>query len=165
MMASNPITKVTPKSILALDRAAEFRSEFLDGEIIAMSGGSMRHSRLPAILSDSSIWPAGTPANFWLRLRVRVVPSHVRISRPHRRVWKADAGRRPPGYSGESHGNLRSSFALHRALRSRREVSALPGIESLRITSWWLRIKSASSNTRAATPTPGPSVIIRHAKH
>jgi Uma2 family endonuclease len=43
-MASNPITKVTAEEYLALDRAAEFRSEFLDGEIIAMSGGSERHS-------------------------------------------------------------------------------------------------------------------------
>lgn len=43
-MASSPITKVTAEEYLALDRAAEFRSEFLDGEIVAMSGGSMRHS-------------------------------------------------------------------------------------------------------------------------
>jgi len=47
-MASNPITKVTAEEYLALDRAAEFRSEFLDGEIVAMSGGSMRHSGLGA---------------------------------------------------------------------------------------------------------------------
>jgi Uma2 family endonuclease len=45
-MASSPITKVTAEEYLALDRAAEFRSEFLDGEIIAMSGGSPRHSEL-----------------------------------------------------------------------------------------------------------------------
>jgi len=45
-MASNAVTKVTEEQYLAMDRAAEFRSEFLDGEIIAMSGGSVRHSRL-----------------------------------------------------------------------------------------------------------------------
>jgi Uma2 family endonuclease len=45
-MASNAVTKVTEEQYLALDRAAEFRSEFLDGEIVAMSGGSMRHSGL-----------------------------------------------------------------------------------------------------------------------
>jgi Uma2 family endonuclease len=49
-MASNPITKVTAEEYLARDRAAELRSEFLDGEIIAMSGGSMRHSELGANL-------------------------------------------------------------------------------------------------------------------
>ncbi len=45
-MASNPIAKVTVQEYLALDRAAEFRNEFLDGEIIAMSGGTMHHARL-----------------------------------------------------------------------------------------------------------------------
>jgi hypothetical protein len=40
------MTKITEERYLALDRAAEFRSELLDGEIIAMSGGSMRHARL-----------------------------------------------------------------------------------------------------------------------
>jgi len=50
-VASSPITKVTAEEYLALDRAAEFRSEFIDGEIIAMSGGSMRHSRLKMNLS------------------------------------------------------------------------------------------------------------------
>lgn len=49
-MGSNPITKVTAEEYLALDRAAEFRSEFLDGEIVAMSGGSARHARLAAHL-------------------------------------------------------------------------------------------------------------------
>ncbi len=45
-MASNAVTKVTEEQYLAMDRAAEFRSEFLDGEVVAMSGGSVRHSRL-----------------------------------------------------------------------------------------------------------------------
>jgi Uma2 family endonuclease len=45
-VASNPITKVTVDEYLAVDRAAETRSEFIDGEIIAMSGGSARHSGL-----------------------------------------------------------------------------------------------------------------------
>jgi Uma2 family endonuclease len=45
-VASNPIAKVTAEEYLALDRAAEFRSEFLDGEMVAMSGASMRHVRL-----------------------------------------------------------------------------------------------------------------------
>ena len=49
-MASNPVTKVTEEEYLALDRAAEIRSEFLDGEMIAMSGGSMRHAQLQANL-------------------------------------------------------------------------------------------------------------------
>jgi Uma2 family endonuclease len=45
-VASNPVTKITEEQYLAIDRAAEIRSEFLDGEMIAMSGGSTRHSEL-----------------------------------------------------------------------------------------------------------------------
>jgi Uma2 family endonuclease len=45
-MASNPITKVSAEEYLALDRAAELRSELLDGEMVGMSGGSARHSAL-----------------------------------------------------------------------------------------------------------------------
>ena len=50
-MASNPVTKVTEEQYLAIDRAAEFRSEFVDGAMIAMSGGSMRHARLQQNIS------------------------------------------------------------------------------------------------------------------
>ena len=49
-MASNAVSKVTEEQYLAMDRAAEFRSEFLDGEVVAMSGGSMHHTLLGANL-------------------------------------------------------------------------------------------------------------------
>jgi Uma2 family endonuclease len=49
-MASNPLTRVTEEEYLAIDRAAEVRSEFFDGEMFAMSGGSMRHAQLQANL-------------------------------------------------------------------------------------------------------------------
>jgi Uma2 family endonuclease len=42
----NGLTKITEEQYLAIDRSAEIRSDFLDGEMIAMSGGSMRHARL-----------------------------------------------------------------------------------------------------------------------
>jgi Uma2 family endonuclease len=45
-MASNPVTKVTEEQYLAMDRAAEVRSEFLDGQMWAMSGGSAQHADL-----------------------------------------------------------------------------------------------------------------------
>ena len=45
-MASNPISELTAEEYLALDRAAEFRSEFLHGRMFAMAGGSTRHSLL-----------------------------------------------------------------------------------------------------------------------
>jgi Uma2 family endonuclease len=45
-MASNPVSKLTEEQYLAIERAAEFKSEFLDGVMYAMSGGSPRHSSL-----------------------------------------------------------------------------------------------------------------------
>jgi len=45
-MASHPVTKLTEAEYLALDRAAEIRSEYVDGEMFAMSCGSMKHARL-----------------------------------------------------------------------------------------------------------------------
>jgi Uma2 family endonuclease len=76
-VASNPITKVTADEYLALDRAAEFRSELLDGEIIAMSGGSMRHSALQVNLAgEVRLALRGTRCRaFNSDLRVRVSPS------------------------------------------------------------------------------------------
>ncbi len=45
-MASNPGSKLTEEQYLAIERAAEFKSEFLDGVMYAMSGGSPRHADL-----------------------------------------------------------------------------------------------------------------------
>jgi Uma2 family endonuclease len=45
-MAANPVSRLTEDEYLALEEAAEFRSEFLDGEMLAMSGGSFEHGDL-----------------------------------------------------------------------------------------------------------------------
>ena len=50
-MASLPIPRITEDEYLRLDRAAEMRSEFVDGEIFAMSGGSFPHSILAVRLA------------------------------------------------------------------------------------------------------------------
>ncbi len=48
-MASQPITKITEEEYLRRERAAEYKSEFVGGEIFAMSGGSFRHSNLAIV--------------------------------------------------------------------------------------------------------------------
>ena len=45
-MSSNPAAKLTDEQYLAIERAAEFRSEFVNGEMFAMSGGTLRHALL-----------------------------------------------------------------------------------------------------------------------
>ena len=45
-MASQSAPKLTEEQYLAIERAAEFKSEYFDGEMFAMSGASMRHGRV-----------------------------------------------------------------------------------------------------------------------
>jgi Uma2 family endonuclease len=45
-MSSNPKTLLTEEEYLALERGAEFRSEYLAGEMFAMAGASRRHNRI-----------------------------------------------------------------------------------------------------------------------
>jgi Uma2 family endonuclease len=60
-VASNPRSELTEEQYLAVERVAEFRSEFLDGEMFAMSGGTMNHARLQTnILVEVSIGLRGS---------------------------------------------------------------------------------------------------------
>ena len=55
-MASNPVSKLTEEQYLSMERAAEFCSEFLNGQMFARSGGSMNHAGLQTnILVEISI--------------------------------------------------------------------------------------------------------------
>jgi len=78
-MASSPVTKVTEEEYLALDRAAEVRSEFLDGEMWAMSGGSRWHSQLAMNFGSElhSALRGGNCRVFNSDLRVRVMPRRM----------------------------------------------------------------------------------------
>jgi Uma2 family endonuclease len=43
-MATAALTRYTPEEYLALERHAEFKSEYIDGRIIAMTGSSIPHN-------------------------------------------------------------------------------------------------------------------------
>ncbi len=45
-MSARQVPRISPEEYLALDRASEFRSEYVDGEMFAMAGGSRKHSVL-----------------------------------------------------------------------------------------------------------------------
>ena len=45
-MATLPVARLTEQDYLTLERAAQYKSEFVGGEMFAMSGGSARHSLL-----------------------------------------------------------------------------------------------------------------------
>jgi Uma2 family endonuclease len=45
-MSSHPKTLLTEEEYLAIERQAEFRSEYLAGEVFALAGASRRHNRI-----------------------------------------------------------------------------------------------------------------------
>ena len=45
-MTAQPKTRLTPEEYLAIERAAEYKSEFYNGEMFAMSGASRNHVRI-----------------------------------------------------------------------------------------------------------------------
>jgi Uma2 family endonuclease len=47
-MATQAIPRLTEAEYLAQDRANPFRSEYIDGEMLAMAGGTLRHAALAA---------------------------------------------------------------------------------------------------------------------
>ena len=49
-MATQPLPRMTEEDYLAFDRAAEYKSEFVGGEMYAMSGGRLRHADLASLL-------------------------------------------------------------------------------------------------------------------
>lgn len=51
-MATQHLPLLSEEEYLTQERAAEFRSEFIAGEVFAMSGGSQRHSRLAVRVSS-----------------------------------------------------------------------------------------------------------------
>ncbi len=47
-MATQPATKITEEEYLRLERAAQQKSELVDGEMFAMAGGSLQHALVAA---------------------------------------------------------------------------------------------------------------------
>ena len=45
-MSAQPIPRLTPEQYLEIERPAEFKSEYFDGRMFAMSGGTYVHARL-----------------------------------------------------------------------------------------------------------------------
>ena len=50
-MSALPHSWISPEEYLRIERAAEFKSEYFDGEMYAMSGGTLAHSRIPQYLT------------------------------------------------------------------------------------------------------------------
>lgn len=52
-MSSQPRIRLTPEEYLAIERQAEYKSEYVNGEVFAMAGGSKRHNLITVNVSSS----------------------------------------------------------------------------------------------------------------
>lgn len=72
-MGTAPVARLSEQDYLKLERAAQYKSEFVGGEMFAMSGGSARHSRLAvrvlAKLEEQLEGSSCTPFTSDLRVR------------------------------------------------------------------------------------------------
>jgi Uma2 family endonuclease len=76
-MASLAKQRYTPEQYLVLEREAEFRSEYLSGEIFAMTGASPQHNRIAAnVVSALTLTMRGGSCQAFVSdMRVRVRPT------------------------------------------------------------------------------------------
>jgi Uma2 family endonuclease len=71
---------VSPEEYLAFERAAEYRNEYFDGEVFAMTGASRRHNLIAGNIGGS----------LWQQLRGKpceVYPSDMRVRIPSANVY------------------------------------------------------------------------------
>ena len=82
-MASVPNYYVTPDEYLALERKAEFKSEYMDGVVYAFAGGSPRHNLLVAnIITTLVTQLKGRPC--------RAYPSDLKVRTPNSKFFYPD---------------------------------------------------------------------------
>lgn len=76
-MSTQPIPRYTPEQYLAMERAAETKHEYFDGEIFAMSGASRSHVLIAGNLAAALLGQLrDRPCNVYpLDMRVRVSPT------------------------------------------------------------------------------------------
>jgi len=71
-MSTERKTHLTPEEYLALERKAEVRSEYLDGDMVAMSGGSREHNLIVGnLVREMGLQLKGRPCE--------VYPSDMRV--------------------------------------------------------------------------------------
>ncbi|QQS47650.1 MAG: Uma2 family endonuclease [Acidobacteriota bacterium] len=52
-MSSQPKVRITPEEYLAIERQAEYKSEYLNGEVFAMAGGTRQHNTITVNVASS----------------------------------------------------------------------------------------------------------------
>jgi len=76
-MSAQPKARLTPEEYLAIERKAEYKSEYYAGEMYAMSGGSRQHDRITSnIIASLHAQLRNRPCSVYTsNMRVRVNPT------------------------------------------------------------------------------------------
>lgn len=75
-MSSQPKTFLTPEEYLEIERKAEFKSEYYNGEMFAMAAGNPRHGSIVVNLCrELSFQLKSKPCFVYSDVRLRVLPS------------------------------------------------------------------------------------------
>jgi Uma2 family endonuclease len=79
MMEAQPKPYLTPEQYLAIERGAEFKSEYFDGEMFAMAGASHRHNLITTnVVRELSTQLKGRPCETYASdMRVKVSASEL----------------------------------------------------------------------------------------
>ncbi|MCK5719420.1 MAG: Uma2 family endonuclease [Thiomargarita sp.] len=77
MLAQAQVSYITPEEYLILERDAEYKSEYIDGEIFAMSGASIAHNQITAnVLAEIHTQFKKRPCRVYANdMRVKVKPT------------------------------------------------------------------------------------------
>jgi Uma2 family endonuclease len=79
-MAMQRDTYLTPEEYLAIERKAEYKSEYVDGVIYAMSGASLRHNKIVAnVIIELGQQLRGRPCS--------ALPSDIKVRMPDSRKF------------------------------------------------------------------------------
>jgi len=73
IMSAVPKILLTPVEYLALERKADFKSQFFEGEMFAMAGASFEHNQIVANL-------VGAFGNVLLSSKCQILPSDMRVA-------------------------------------------------------------------------------------
>ena len=79
-MAAQPLSFYTPEQYLELEESAEFKSEYLSGQIYAMAGGGPEHSKIANNIGGEmrSLLKRGPCQVFNSDLRVTILPTGLK---------------------------------------------------------------------------------------
>jgi len=136
MAVANPIHRLTEVEYLEIERRSEYKSEFLDGEMFAMSGGSSSHSLIkcnlirdmgtrlkgcPCVVYDSDMRVKVQAAGLFTYPDVSVACGQVQFEDDRKDTFlNPTVIIEVPSESSEAH-DRGKKFAIYRQLSSLRE--------------------------------------------